>query len=73
MDLAKAVAVTLVLIGAAFIFASFSPARASRPLVPNELRRKWRVILYLMYFFFAGYLFFDTVLLLNFHLPFTEF
>ncbi len=69
MDLATAVAVTLVLIGAAFIFLSFSPAQHSRRQVPHELRRQWLTILYLMYFFFAGYLFFNLVLIYDIPVP----
>ncbi len=69
MDFSTIVAVTLVLIGAAFLFRSFSPAQAARRKVPQELRKQWHTILYLMYFFFAGYLFFNLILIYDIPVP----
>ncbi len=59
----------LIIIGAAFIFASFRPTRKTWKKVPEELRKKWLIIAYLMYFFFAGYLFFDLVLINDLKFP----
>jgi len=57
------------MIGAAFIFASFLPARSTWKKVPEELRKKWFAIVYLMGFFFVGYIFFDAVLLSDLTFP----
>ncbi len=65
----EVLSVVLVIIGAAFIFASFLPARKTWKKVPEELRRKWLVIVYLMHFFFVGYIFFDIVLLSDLKFP----
>ncbi|HWR72972.1 MAG TPA: PAS domain-containing protein, partial [Nitrospirota bacterium] len=59
----------LIIIGAAFIFASFLPARKAWKRVPEELRSRWHTIVYLMYFFFVGYIFFDFILLIDLKLP----
>lgn len=65
----EAVSAVFVMIGAVFIFASFKPARKTWEKVPEGLRKKWLIIVYLMYFFFAGYLFFDVVLLSDLRFP----
>lgn len=59
----------LIIIGAAFIFASFLPARKTWKKVPEELQSRWHTIVYLMYFFFVGYIFFDFILLIDLKLP----
>lgn len=59
----------MVLIGAVFLFLSFSPAvKISRKLI-GRVRRQWLVILYLMVFFIIGYLSFDIILISNLPFP----
>src|SRR3990172_7679386 len=65
----KTLSAVFVMIGAVFIFASFKPARKTWEKVPEELRKKWHIIVYLMYFFFVGYIFFDVVLLSDIAFP----
>jgi diguanylate cyclase (GGDEF)-like protein/PAS domain S-box-containing protein len=69
MTITEILSVILVMVGAAGIFASIMPARKTWKNVPHELRNKWLVIVYLMYFFFAGYLFFVFVLISGFKFP----
>src|SRR3990170_6804301 len=69
MSTIEVVSFVLIIIGAAFIFASFLPARKTWKRVPDELRSRWHTIVYLMYFFFAGYIFLDIVLLIDLKLP----
>ncbi len=59
----------LIIIGAVFIVASFLPARQTWKRVPGELRSRWHTIVYLMYFFFVGYLFFDIVIISELEVP----
>jgi PAS domain S-box-containing protein len=65
----KAVSIFLVLIGAAFLFRGFLPAKRICRNVNIEHRSKWLVILNLMTFFIFGYLLFDVVLIFNLPLP----
>ncbi len=65
----EALSLILVIVGAAFIFASFKPARTTWKNVPPKLRGKWLIIIYLMYFFFIGYIFFDVVLISHIRFP----
>jgi diguanylate cyclase (GGDEF)-like protein/PAS domain S-box-containing protein len=69
MTLPEIVSVILVTVGAAAIFASMLPTRKTWKNVPHDLQKKWLVIVNLMYFFFAGYLFFDFVLISGFKFP----
>jgi diguanylate cyclase (GGDEF)-like protein/PAS domain S-box-containing protein len=69
MNKIEVISVVLVIIGAAFIFASFLPAQKAWKKVPEELRKRWLVIVYLMRFFFVGYIFFDIVLMSDFQFP----
>ena len=69
MATTAALSVIVVIIGAAFIFASFKPARKTWKKVPQEIRRKWGIIIYLIHFFLAGYIFFDVVLLSGLKFP----
>ena len=69
MSTIEVVSFVLIIIGAAFIFASFLPARKTWKRVPDELRGRWHIIVYLMYFFFVGYIFFDFILLIDLKLP----
>ena len=59
----------MLLIGATFLSLSLPPARKIWGDVTGELRRKWLVILYLIWFFLLGYLFFDIVLISNLPFP----
>ena len=65
----KSVSILLVLIGAAFLFRGFLPAKRICRNVSVEHRRKWLAILNLMTFFIFGYLLFDIVLLFNLPIP----
>jgi PAS domain S-box-containing protein len=58
----EALTICFVLAGAAFIFASFKPAQRTRAMAPDELRGKWKALIYLMYYFFAGYLLLGVLL-----------
>ena len=69
MSFVKILSILLVIAGAAFIFASLAPARRTSSVVSTEMRQKWLALIYLMYFFFAGYLFFDAVLLMDLTFP----
>jgi diguanylate cyclase (GGDEF)-like protein/PAS domain S-box-containing protein len=69
MSKIEILSVVLVIIGAAFIFASFLPAQKTWKKVPEELRKRWLVIVYLMRFFLVGYIFFDIVLLSDLRFP----
>ncbi len=69
MAATEAFSAIVVITGAAFIFASLKPARKTWKNVSQELRRKWLIIIYLMYFFFVGYIFFDVVLLSRLRFP----
>ena len=69
MTLPEIVSVILVTAGAAAIFASMLPTRKTWENVPPDLQKQWLVIVNLMYFFFAGYLFFDFVLISGFKFP----
>ena len=69
MSTIEVLSFVLIIIGAAFIFASFLPARKTWKRVPEELRRRWHTIVYLMYFFFVGYIFFDFILLIDLKFP----
>ncbi len=69
MNALKALSILLVLVGAGFIFSSFRPARKTFKNVPLELRKKWRLIVSLMHFFLAGYVFFDIVLISDLKFP----
>jgi diguanylate cyclase (GGDEF)-like protein/PAS domain S-box-containing protein len=69
MNALKALSVLLVLVGAVFIFSSFRPAQKTFKNVPPELRKKWRIIISLMRFFLAGYVFFDIVLISDLSFP----
>ncbi|MDO9111758.1 MAG: ATP-binding protein [Desulfatirhabdiaceae bacterium] len=61
--------ILLVLIGAAVLFLSISPAiKICRNLI-DRVRRKWIIILYLMGFFIFGYLSFDIILICNLPFP----
>jgi PAS domain S-box-containing protein len=65
----KIISMLMVLIGAVFLFLSFSPAvKISRKLI-GQVRRQWLVILYLMGFFIFGYLSFDIILIRNLQFP----
>ncbi|MCX5880453.1 MAG: hypothetical protein NTU74_01135, partial [Deltaproteobacteria bacterium] len=65
----KILSILMVLIGAAVLFLSFSPAiKISRNLV-GLVRRKWVIILNLMGFFIIGYLSFDIILISNLSFP----
>ena len=65
----KILSILMILIGAIFLFLSFSPARNIWGNVSGDLRRKWLIILYLMGFFILGYLFFDIILISNLPFP----
>ncbi len=69
MNAVKDLSILLVLVGAGFIFSSFRPARKTFKTVPPGLRKKWRIILTLMHFFLAGYVFFDIVLISKLRFP----
>ncbi|HAK60073.1 MAG TPA: hypothetical protein DCO77_06775 [Nitrospiraceae bacterium] len=69
MSFIKILSILLVIAGAAFIFASLAPARRTSSVVSAQMRQKWLALIYLMYFFFAGYLFFDAVLLMDLTFP----
>jgi diguanylate cyclase (GGDEF)-like protein/PAS domain S-box-containing protein len=69
MATTAALSVIVVITGAAFIYASFKPARKTWKNVPQELRGKWRIIIYLIHFFLLGYIFFDVVLLSGLKFP----
>ncbi len=69
MNVVKTFSILLVLVGAVFIFSSFRPARKTFKNVPQELRNKWRMIISLMRFFLAGYVFFDIVLISDLSFP----
>ncbi|MDO9109043.1 MAG: hypothetical protein Q7U40_00175, partial [Desulfatirhabdiaceae bacterium] len=65
----KILSILMVLIGAAVLSLSFSPAiKICRNLI-GSIRRKWVVILYLMGFFIIGYLSFDIILISNLSFP----
>jgi PAS domain-containing protein len=59
----------MVLIGVIFLFLSFLQAMNILEKVSGQFRRKWLIILYLMGFFIAGYLFFDIILISNLSFP----
>jgi PAS domain S-box-containing protein len=65
----KILSILMILIGAIFLFLSFSPARNIWGNVSGDLRRKWLIVLYLMGFFILGYLFFDIILIINLPFP----
>lgn len=65
----KILSVLMILIGAAFLFLSFSPAMKIWKNVSGRVRRKWLIILYLMGFFILGYLSFDIILISNLPFP----
>src|SRR3989304_8738412 len=69
MSTIEVLSFVLIIIGAAFIFASFLPARKTWKRVPDELRGRWHIIVYLMYFFFVGYIFCSSNLLMGLKLP----
>jgi PAS domain S-box-containing protein len=64
----KTLSILMVLIGATFLSLSLPPARKIWLDVAGELRKKWLVILNLIWFFLLAYLFFDIVLI--YKLPF---
>lgn len=59
----------MVLIGATFLFLSFSPAMKIWRNLSGRVRREWLIILYLMGFFILGYLSFDVILISNLPFP----
>ena len=59
----------MVLIGATFLFLSFSPAMKIWRNLSGRVRRKWLIIIYLMGFFILGYLAFAVILISNLPLP----
>ena len=62
--------IIMILVGAAFLSLSLFPATKILKSVHGRLRRRWWIILYLMGFFLAGYLFFDIALISNMSFPF---
>ncbi len=56
------VASLLVFAGALFMFAAIVLGEKTRVHIPDELRRRWRLMIALMYFFLAGYLVFVAIL-----------
>ncbi len=69
MSVVKTLSIFLVFVGAAFIFSSIRPARKTFKDVPGELKKSWRIIIALMQFFLAGYVFFDIVLISDLRFP----
>jgi PAS domain S-box-containing protein len=65
----KFLSILMVLIGATFLFLSFSPAIRVWRNVSGRIRQKWLIILYLMGFFILGYLAFDIILIRNLPVP----
>lgn len=59
----------LVAIGAVFLLLSILLALKTRRLVPEELQQKWLAIIYLMHFFFIGYISFVLLLHLRLAIP----
>lgn len=62
MESTRLIAIIAVLIGACFIWVSIKSARKSKNRISGILAKKWMTLIALMYFFFAGYLFFDLIL-----------
>jgi signal transduction histidine kinase len=52
----------LVFTGALFMLAAIVLGEKTRVHIPDELRRRWRLMISLMYFFLAGYLVFVAIL-----------
>ncbi|OQX00009.1 MAG: hypothetical protein BWK74_00820 [Desulfobacteraceae bacterium A6] len=65
----KILSIIMVLIGATFLFLSFSPAMKIWRNLSGRVRRKWLIIIYLMGFFILGHLAFAVILISNLPLP----
>ncbi len=65
----KIIASILVLIGAGFMVFSIRLGRILKRVVPNELKKRWQVLILLKVFFLAGYLFFVILLFSRYNFP----
>ena len=59
----------LVLIGAGFMVFSIRMGRSLQRDVPKKLNKRWQILIYLKFFFLAGYLIFVTILFSNYNFP----
>lgn len=63
------IASVLVAIGSSFMFFSILRANKILKIVPEEFKKRWLFVTYLMIFFLLGYVFFIYVLLSKFQFP----
>jgi signal transduction histidine kinase len=63
------IASILVLIGAGFMVFSIRLGRGLQRVVPNELKKRWQILILLKLFFLAGYLLFVSILFSSYNLP----